>query len=108
MQINPNTPNLTQQAYSKSSDANTASKNKEMQKNTDEAVNLSIDSSKEPLNSGDIDFIQERGQELEKQLNVDFAKESSNFSKTNITSQEGSFLSSQASNIQESAVRLLS
>ena len=108
MQINPNTPNLTQQAHSKNSDASPTSKNKEMQKNTDEAVNLSIDSSKEPLNSGDIEFIQERSQEIEKQLNVDFAKESSNFSKTNITSQEGSFLSSQASNIQESAVRLLS
>ena len=108
MQINPNTPNLTQQTYSKNSDASATSKNKEMQKSSNEAINLNIDSSKEPLSSRDIEFIQERGQELEKQLNVDFAKESSNFSKTNITSQEGSFLSSQSSNIQESAVRLLS
>ncbi len=108
MIINPNISNVAQQTYSKSANSNTDGKSTNIEEKSDEAISLNINSSKEISTSNDLDTIKQKVQEREKQLNIDFAKESTNFSKDNITSQEGSFSNSQSSNIQNSAYKLLS
>jgi len=108
MIINPNISNVAQQTYSKSANSNADGKSTNTEEKSNEAISLNINSSKEISTSNDLDTIKQKVQEREKQLNVDFAKESSSFSKDNITSQEGSLSNSQSSNIKNSAYKLLS
>ncbi len=110
MKINPQAANIAQEAYSKNSnikkDENQS--NKAEIKDLSKEVALDISSTKEPLNQNDLPEIKEKIASISKQLDIDYKKDSANFSKNNVSFYEGSFLTSQSSNLNETAARLLS
>ena len=110
MKINPQAANIAQETYSKNNnikkDENQS--NKADIKNPKQELTLDISSVKEPLNQNDLPEIKEKIASISKQLDVDYSKDSANFSKNNISFYEGSFLTSQTTNLNETAVKLIS
>ena len=108
MKINPQAANIAQQAYLKNNTSSNTNEIKNTKEKSNEALDLDVSSRKEPLSANDLPEIKEKIASISKQLDVDYSKDSVNFSKNNINFFEGSFLTSQATNLNESAVKLIS
>ena len=109
MKINPQAANIAQQTYSKNNNINeNNNKTADIKDQANEELNLDISNTKEPLSQNDLNLIKEKIASISEQLDVDYSKDSANFSKNNINFYEGSLLTSQATNLNESAVKLIS
>lgn len=108
MQINSNTLNATAQQYAKSNMQSNSKANNNIDNIKEEAISLDIQNSNQGISSSDKEAVRARIEEISQQLDIDYAKETENFSKNNVNFFEGSLLTTQSSNINESAIGLLS